>query len=756
MLFLLAALASTPPSTQAIPADALTTLSSGYTKVSGVVTEELSEAINARNWRQVATIIEKFDRNRLSGVEQREADFLWIWAQIHAGTAERGEPRLSALDGLLSVPKAYLDLARGEVLVAVDKPLEALASLDGIPPTSPLYERSVVLLAKALKELNRSAEATAMHEEVAGRPDPSAGSSLSIYALALAKGPGSAAAYPYLRRLWTHYPATTEGRRAAKALAAYSGSKYAPTADEVSLRAEALMNASQYSEAIAAADGLLSKGLQKDQATCRALYTRGRSYYKQNQLSASVTGQGDAGDRCVGIDGDYGPRALYLLGTAQFRRKHYAESAAAWLKIPGKYPEHSMADDGYTHAGISLQEGDQLEEAQKVWRKALDELPNGDTVPEATWRLAWSLYLSGDTAQARQIATRLGALAVDDHENLVHVEAGRYWAARWAVYPDVNAPTVVNEAGRAEAVAGFVRLIETTPWSFYAILAASRLKELDPTTLARLQKLRPAGELKRPWEARVEILESEPVRDGVALARLGLAREAKAEWARYEGEFTPDEAAWLHSLRGEAGDWLLAHSDLRRWMRDHPLGTMGEGERAVVRVAYPDRYWTEVQTAAKGYLYEPRLFHSLVREESNFNRRIVSFAGARGLSQLMPATAKSTAGWMGRTVTMDDLFEPEKNLPIGARYLESVIKGLDGSPYCALAGYNAGPGRVKQWKGEWGNVPTDEYVERIPFRETRGYVKRVMGTWQTYRWFIDEGDPFPDLSAFNHKMLPKQ
>ena len=56
--------------------------------------------------------------------------------------------------------------------------------------------------------------------------------------------------------------------------------------------------------------------------------------------------------------------------------------------------------------------------------------------------------------------------------------------------------------------------------------------------------------------------------------------------------------------------------------------------------------------------------------------------------------------------------------------------------------------------GDVGNVPTDEYVERIPFRETRGYVKRVMGTWQTYRWYMDDGQPFADLSKFNHQAMP--
>jgi soluble lytic murein transglycosylase len=182
---------------------------------------------------------------------------------------------------------------------------------------------------------------------------------------------------------------------------------------------------------------------------------------------------------------------------------------------------------------------------------------------------------------------------------------------------------------------------------------------------------------------------------------------------------------------------------------------LGEHQAQVLRVAYPDRYWAEVQQATAGYRFEPRLFHALCREESNFNVRIVSHAGAIGLAQLMPYTARDVASWMGTTVTTADLNDPAINARLGARYLEQVHKQLGGSTYLAVAAYNAGPGRVNQWLGEFGNVPTDEYVEMIPFRETRHYVKRVMGSWQTYRYQFDTGPLFYDLSAYNHEAMKK-
>ncbi len=735
-------------------APALTLVGPSYRRVSPVVTDDVADALVKRDWKGVLKALDASDAH-LDVNARREAAFLKAWAHIRIDQADEAAKLLPQIEGVLTVPQPYVDLVRGEAQLAVGEDIDALAALDRVPEDSAIYPRAAVQLAETLKELNRTKEAFEVFERIASRPDPADGNPLALLALAYHHGPGSPEAYPYLRRLWANYPTHDEGREAGRLLKPYKGPEYAPTPTDWSKRAERWMYARQYGYAIQAAGNVPIADSVPAEAVCRALYVKGRSAYKKNQLSNAIAGFGDAGTRCDGVDGEYGPKALYLTGTAQFRKRQYEASAATFEQIPKLYAEHSMADDGYTHAGIAMQENDALDRAQAYWNRALDEFPDGDTAAESTFRLAWSLYLEGRTDEAREIARRLGALsiAVDP----VHVDAGRYWDARWALYPDVDAPSTPNEAGRDEAIAGWRAILVERPFSFYAILSAARLAEEAPEILEELQ-VRPESRtpVERPWEVRQTFFEHPGIQAGAALARLGLTQEARAEWDRFDEDLQPDEKAWLTELRILGGDWLFAHADLRGWIRDHPVGSLGAGERAVIRVAYPDRYWDEVQTAAEPYgRFEPRLFHALVREESNFNRRIVSFAGARGLSQLMPATATQTAGWLGKKVTMSELFDPPTNLEIGARYLEQVHKQLDDSPYCSLAGYNAGPARVGQWHREWGNVPTDEFVERIPFRETRGYVKRVMGTWQTYRWFIDDGEPFPDLSTFNHAMQPE-
>jgi len=533
------------------------------------------------------------------------------------------------------------------------------------------------------------------------------------------------------------------------------------TWQQTGLRAERLVDEGRSEEAVAALEGVVVPQAPSVDG-CRARFVRGRALYKLNRLTDAVGALKGIGESCAAVAADYGPRALYLLGTAEFRRKQYASSAAAYGKLVELYPTHSMADDGLTRGGIAWLEAGEPDEARRLWLRALDTYPEGDTVPEATLRLAFDRYLANLPDDARALAARLGALPLQGDP--VHVLAGRYWKARWEIYPHAADPDrVTGDAGaRARGIQELAAVCAEHPESYYALLAYSRLRVLDPArAVAQCARPPQAPDLGPvdTWWARNALLGNPDFQKGLELLRLGLTSESRAAWAPIPPDaFTADEMGWITELRVLAGDELLAHGDLRRWMLHHPLRSLGPHEPRIVRIAWPDRYWDEVKAAVKKeYGYDPRLFHALVREESSFDPTIVSFAGARGLSQLMPATAKQTAGWLGMSLTdMATLDDPGVNLPIGARYLDAMHDQLGGSPFLALAAYNAGAANVTRWIDELDNPPTDELVERIPFEETREYVKRVMESWQTMRWWFDtDREPFADVSAFVHEARPQ-
>jgi soluble lytic murein transglycosylase len=699
----------------------------------------------ARRWDAAATGLAAV---KPAEDQKPELAFVRAWALVQAERAAEAAPLLPLLEQASDAPAAYVALIRGEILRSAGAPEKAVGQLEAVPTDSYAWGAAQVARAAALTALGRPKESLSVLRGAAERPDPAPFGDRVLAALAVAD-PEVAPAIR--RRLWREYP------RTKAEIAVRDLPMPAATWRDAARRAEVRSGAGDHGGAVADLTPFVAK--VDDLASldaCRFRYAHGRALYRQNQLTAAVTAFADAGARCVGGPGaDYGAKILYLLGTDQFRRKQFAASADAFRHLAADYPTHSMADDGLLHGGISLQESGDLAAAQAMWRDALARYPTGDTAPEASWRLAWSLYLQGKTDAAIAAADALGAL--DPTADALDVGAGQYWAARWRMYPDVANPraATADPARRAAALDGWEALCRRLPHGFYAIEAYSRLVALAPERAAALAK-RPdghdTGAPPHPWVVRREFFDDPQIRDGLALARVGLGADAQASWndATIAAEDrTPDEVAWLAGVRAAAGDWLRVHDELRTWLKTHAIATLGPRAPQIVRLVYPDRYLPEVRAAVlPTYAVPSRLFHALCREESNFNAAIVSHAGAIGLSQLMPATATQTAGWLGLKVTTSQLDDPALNAKIGAKYLDTVYRQHDKSPYLALAAYNAGAGRTKEWRTAWGDVPTDEYVERIPFRETRDYVKRVMGTWQTYRYQFDVEDPaFPDLSA---------
>ena len=155
----------------------------------------------------------------------------------------------------------------------------------------------------------------------------------------------------------------------------------------------------------------------------------------------------------------------------------------------------------------------------------------------------------------------------------------------------------------------------------------------------------------------------------------------------------------------------------------------------------------------KGLAVEPALVLAIARQESEFNPNAKSSANARGLMQLLPATAKSTAKKHGISHSTSMLSNPKHNMRLGSHYLAGLIQQFDGAYPLAMAGYNAGPGRVVQWKKKFGDWPSDtagqlKWLEQIPFSETRNYVQRVTENLHVYRKLLKEDKPLTKQRMF--------
>jgi soluble lytic murein transglycosylase len=149
------------------------------------------------------------------------------------------------------------------------------------------------------------------------------------------------------------------------------------------------------------------------------------------------------------------------------------------------------------------------------------------------------------------------------------------------------------------------------------------------------------------------------------------------------------------------------------------------------RVRYPRAYWDLFSSASTRLALDPYLVLALSRQESLFNPNATSGSNARGLMQLIPSTARKMASQQGMNTESIHLYDPSVNVQLGTAYLKNLFEMFHGDAFRAVAAYNAGESAVSKWIGQSGGAD-DEWVENIEYKETRDYVKKVIGGRREY------------------------
>jgi soluble lytic murein transglycosylase len=291
-------------------------------------------------------------------------------------------------------------------------------------------------------------------------------------------------------------------------------------------------------------------------------------------------------------------------------------------------------------------------------------------------------------------------------ETPISLGRGGYWLGR--TYEAMGDPATASEWYRAAAV---------HQTSFYGQLSAAKLGAAgDPQIVA--------GDL--PDWSKSPAMRSDDVRAGVLL--------------HYAGEEVLASAMFSElGKRMKGGAELAALAGLGLAL-DQPHFAVKVAKQAARKgiLIYP-AYYPVTELAGYAREVEPAMAMAIARQETELNQRAISPAGARGLMQLMPATAKKVAGGIGEAYSGDRLLDDwQYNARLGQSYLGEQITTFSGSYVLAAAAYNAGPNRVDQWIGEYGDprLPgTDmiDWIETIPFEETRNYVQRVIEALWIYR-----------------------
>ena len=353
--------------------------------------------------------------------------------------------------------------------------------------------------------------------------------------------------------------------------------------------------------------------------------------------------------------------------------------------------------------------------ARTALTAAAHRFPTSSLVGPAEFRAALIAFLSGD---ARTAATEWDAL-VHRHPGSPEATAATYWSGRaWAA---AARPSVARDRWRAVLV--------HDPLSYYAMLSARRLGA--------------KGSLP-PFDADTDAEPLPPSLDSIlarslALQSVGMLVEAEFEMA-YAMAHLPARPTTLEAVGAafiRIGDPARAVVLGRRLLDRSAAGrdTLRRDIR-LYRLLYPLRYADTVRAAARAAGLDPALVAAVIRQESTFNPRAVSVSGARGLMQIMPSIGRGLA--RARAIPGSDpwdptvLDQPQVSVTLGTTHLATFLGIEGGNIPRGLAAYNAGPSRVAEWVLRRGVADDEVFVERIPFGETRDYVRAILRGREIY------------------------
>lgn len=337
--------------------------------------------------------------------------------------------------------------------------------------------------------------------------------------------------------------------------------------------------------------------------------------------------------------------------------------------------------------------------------------PSQDAGLQHFWDKAWGAYERGDLNGAASLLTFVHT----SYRSANVKRQAQYWSARCAE----------RLGKKAEASAVYQQLASAPYDDIYAIESEKRGAKRPNTNINPLTINRP------DWRDLAEQNMPQSLRLGYELTALTDFRDAKLEIQANRNRANQQFAdALTAEIFNASGDMVSTLKTLRSAFPDLATVEQDSVPAYFLKMYYPLKYDDWIRSYSKKTGLDPYTVMGLIHQESYFNPKAKSAVGATGLMQLMPATGKELAGRFHIAPRLDN---PETNIRLGTAHYKGLVNLFNGSNELAIASYNAGQGRVQQWRRAAPSKPMDEFIESIPFRETRTYVKHVVMIASSYK-----------------------
>ncbi len=520
------------------------------------------------------------------------------------------------------------------------------------------------------------------------------------------------------KHLLLHHPLSAEAEQARAKLTAM-GAESSLTTEELRSLGDAYYNAGRYELAseqyhALARNATLEPGVRNNFAVAAAACD-----WKLKRLTeAEAMALPDTND-------ENGARRLYLLMELARDRQDDTAQQQFVEELERRFPESPWLAEALFSSGNMYLLRKDYPQAVSYYSYLATHFPANKNAAAAHWRAGWLSYRQGLYTEAAKIFDDQIRLFPDSPDTA----AALYWRGR--IYE-------LEEHKPAYAAADYRAVIRTYQHFFYAQMARERLTALGRVEIVSLPEL---ASFHVPSIPHLEAM-APPDSPYIAKARL-VANAGLNEYVGREIEADPDSGDWSALAEAQIyasfGDTFRAMRALKRALPYAASAPIHSIPLVYWRILFPEAWWETIKTESAKNGLDPYLVASLIRQESEFNPSVISYANAYGLMQIEPSVGRMLARQEGisgfRTF---QLLNPEMNIRLGTVYLKQLIDHFGGVEEYALAAYNAGESRVADWEAAGPYHGMDEFVESIPFTQTREYVQAILRNKEIYR-SIDTG-----------------
>jgi soluble lytic murein transglycosylase len=415
-----------------------------------------------------------------------------------------------------------------------------------------------------------------------------------------------------------------------------------------------------------------------------------------------------------------GARRLYLLMELARDRGDLTAQSAYVDTLRASFPHSQWLADALFSSGNMYMLLKDYPHAVAYYSELAEGFPQNANAAAAHWRAGWWSYRQGLYAQAARIFEEQIKLYPGAKETV----SALYWRARLYEQQD-HEPSM--------AAAHYRKLIAVYSHYFYAQMASQRLVALGDAprvTVPRLDGYVP--------EVIPKLEATFPAGDPHLVKAHLLVNAGLSEYVPQEIAAAPGSSSWSGiaeaKIYASYGETFRAMRVLKRALPYAASAPIKSIPMVYWRILFPEDHWETIKAEAAKNGLDPYLVASLIRQESEFNPSAISHANAYGLMQLLPSVGKQMAREEGLgSIETRQLLDPILNIRLGTRYLRQTMERFGRVPEYALAAYNAGDNRVTDWQAAGPYNGVDEFVESIPFTETRDYVQAILRNQDIYR-----------------------